>query len=279
MNITAFSPRLVPDALGIYRPQRNDAHYSYPDDGHERCMQVEDRSFWFRHRNDCIVASMRRFPPPAGVFLDIGGGNGYVTARLLAEGHQAVLLEPGPVGARNARLARGIPTVICATFEHAGILPASLAASGMFDVIEHIERDAAFLDRVADALQPGGRVYATVPSYAWLWSRADISAGHFRRHTRATLDKLFSARFDILYATYFFTALVFPIWLLRSLPYRLGLGRRDGLMSSEDEHGSGGSWAASLLEKILRPEVRAIAAGRTLPFGASCLVVAQKKSV
>ena len=39
---------------------------SYPEEGNEACFEVEDCSFWFRHRNDCIRELVRSFPPRGG---------------------------------------------------------------------------------------------------------------------------------------------------------------------------------------------------------------------
>ena len=36
---------------------------SYPDEGNEACFAVEDESFWFRHRNACLVEMVRNFTP------------------------------------------------------------------------------------------------------------------------------------------------------------------------------------------------------------------------
>ena len=36
---------------------------SYPEEGNEACFEVEDQSFWFLHRNDCIRELVRNFPP------------------------------------------------------------------------------------------------------------------------------------------------------------------------------------------------------------------------
>ena len=35
----------------------------YPDEGNEACFEVEDQSFWFRHRSDYIRELVRKFPP------------------------------------------------------------------------------------------------------------------------------------------------------------------------------------------------------------------------
>ncbi len=53
---------------------------SYPEEGNEACFEVEDHSFWFRHRNDCIQELVRKFPPNGkGPIFDVGAGNGFLT--------------------------------------------------------------------------------------------------------------------------------------------------------------------------------------------------------
>ncbi len=248
---------------------------SYAAGGHADCFQVEDNSFWFQHRNNCI-ASMVANHPFSGLMLDIGGGNGYVAQRLIAEGLEVMLLEPGQTGARNARVSRNLPYVACATVENAGFIPGSFGAIGMFDVIEHIERDRNFIDQVTPLLTPGGRLYLTVPCHQWLWSQADVHAGHFRRHTAASLESLLDGMFEIDYLSYFFRPLVAPQFLLRALPYRIGFGRKKGVLSAETEHGAGNSTLVRALSRLLEAEARTIARDDTIDFGASCLVAAHR---
>lgn len=142
-------------------------------------MQVEDESFWFRHRNDCIAALVRR-NRPSGPVLDVGGGNGFVTRRLMDEGLDATLLEPGIAGATNAKWRRCLPEVVCATLEDVAFPDTCIPAIGAFDVLEHIEDDRAFIGEVYRVLILGGLYFATVPAHSWLWSAADVHAGHFR---------------------------------------------------------------------------------------------------
>jgi len=251
------------------------AAVSYADDGHAGCFGVEDRSFWFRHRNACISTLVARHPFGSGPFLDIGGGNGYVAKRLQDDGHTVVLLEPGPVGAGNARHGRGLRHVVCGTLEHCRFHPGSFAAVGMFDVIEHIDDDRGFIQDVARLLPRGGHLYLSVPCHTWLWSQADIVAGHFRRHTRASMADLLAPHFRADFSTYIFAPLVIPQLLLRALPYRLGLSRRE-LLSQSAEHGEGQGFLVKAIEALLARELDAIRAGRALPFGASAIVVASR---
>ena len=134
---------------------------SYPEHGNAACLQFEDRSFWFRHRNRCVTTLVRRFAPK-GVLLDVGGGNGYVAKGLMDAGIECALLEPGLEGVLAAR-ARGVDPVICARLEdldEVGLARGSLGAAGMFDVLEHIEDEADALRRVhrAGKRKGGGAV-------------------------------------------------------------------------------------------------------------------------
>jgi SAM-dependent methyltransferase len=257
---------------GIWRA-RQSSPVSYPNDGNASCFRVEDGSFWFRHRNQCIATAVRRWTP-SGFILDVGGGNGYVAGGLIEAGHATVLLEPGDEGARNARVVRQIPDVICATLHEAAFKAGTVPAVGLFDVLEHIEDDAGFIGELRRLLAPGGFVYVTVPSHEWLWSTADVDAGHFRRYTCASLVSRFAAAgFDVLFSTYFFEALVLPLFLLRTVPYRLGFR---GHLADEAEHATGRGWLSAVLQSMLAREVVAIGNRRSLATGTSCLLVARK---
>lgn len=250
---------------------------SYPESGNALCFAVEESSFWFEHRNQCILAAIRLFPP-AGAVFDVGGGNGFVARAIQEAGFDVVLLEPGLQGVRNA-LKRGIRLVVRSTLEDAGVVAATLPAVGLFDVIEHIRDDRHFLLRVRTLMTPGGRIYITVPAHRFLWSGEDVLAGHLRRYTLHDLsDVLERAGYSIDYASYFFSFLPIPIFIRRVLPFRLG--RSPNKMSEaavRADHEVERGLAANLLRIATRRELRKIAQGRSLKHGASCLVVARKR--
>jgi Methyltransferase domain len=262
-------------ADGIYRAQAP-SEASYHDSDHDACLQVEDASFWFRHRNECISAAMGR-AKPRGLFLDVGGGNGYVAKRIEEDGIRTALLEPGELGARNAKHVRGLSTVVCVNLGDAGLRHESVGAVGAFDVVEHIKDDSSFVDAIADALPANGMFFSTVPSHSWLWSEADVDAGHFRRYSRESYSALLSARFEITYATHFFAPLVAPLFLLRSLPHRIGLSRRSLRLSDASEHGTSGGFAAKAISAMLDREVENVRSGRSMRLGTSLLVTARKR--
>lgn len=267
------APGLVPLEDGLWTAGRG-APVSYPEEGHALCRQVEDGSFWFQHRNACIIDAVRAWPP-RGPLVDVGGGNGYVAAGLRDAGLASVVVEPGLDGARRAR-ARGLAPVVCATLEETGFRPHSLPALGFFDVIEHVEQDARLLEQARELLTADGRLYLTVPAFGWLWAEDDVVAGHFRRYARGPLrDLLRRTGFAVDFASYLFAPLPLPLWLLRAVPSRLGLRSPEGVRARQDaEHGTRGGLAQAALRAVLSAERAWLRGGGSMPLGTSLLIVA-----
>lgn len=260
----------------VWRARRSSS-VSYPDIGNDICFQLEDDSYWFHHRNDCIREAVRQFAPDGDIY-DVGGGNGFVAAGLQQDGHEVVVVEPGP-GVFNAS-KRGVRRVIGTTLQDAGFRPRSLPAVGAFDVVEHMDDDASFLSDVHTHLVPGGRFYCSVPAYNTLWSDADVHAGHFRRYSPATLAKaLHRAGFAVEFMTCLFAWLIVPVFLMRCIPFRL-LGSRparkqDALETMKSDH-SLPAFCSGGINRLHAWELKRLRGGKTIPFGTSLLCVAQK---
>jgi SAM-dependent methyltransferase len=277
VDIQSMSTGLKAGDDGIWYSQ-NEQDISYPSGGNEGCFALEDDSFWFRHRNSCITSIVKSFPPQdGGAIFDIGGGNGFVALGLANAGFEVALLEPGSEGASNAK-KRGLENVICATTDTAGLKQQSLSAVGLFDVIEHIENDLSFLRSIRNLMKKGGRLYATVPSYRFLWSEEDVNAGHFRRYALKDICRVLeSAGFQLEYSTYIFRLLPASIFLFRSLPFKLGLsGKEKSTDSASRDHASQGGSASRMLGSILSQEIKKLDKGKSMRFGGSCLVVAKR---
>lgn len=234
---------------------------SYPDGGHETCLEIEEESFWFAHRNRAILAMVQRFPAGAGPIFDVGAGNGYVAAALERAGYDVVAIEPSRSGAANA--AARVAKVVCGSLPSEEFRFASAGAIGLFDVIEHVEDDEAFLRALAPYLTSGGRLYITVPAYQWLWSSEDAIAGHYRRYTQRTLrETLRRAGFVVEFQSYIFWCLPLAILLFRK--WRRG----NSLARTRRQHRIAGA------EELFSFELSRIARGASIPFGGSCVAVA-----
>ena len=76
---TTLVGEIEAEECGLHFSRDNDV-LSYPAYGNEACFEVEDHSFWFRHRNHCIQELVRKFPPNGkGPIFDVGAGNGFLT--------------------------------------------------------------------------------------------------------------------------------------------------------------------------------------------------------
>jgi len=251
---------------------------SYPAGGNAACAQVEDTSFWFRHRNRVILDQLERFPP-TGPLWDIGGGNGFVSHAMQKAGHDVVLVEPGEAGARAA-IARGVRRVVCSTFEELSVRPGSIPAAGLFDVLEHIENDRGFLQTLSTALRPDGKLYLTVPAFNMLWSSEDDHAGHFRRYTARTLSKVLrEAGFVVEFASPFFWPLTMPLFAMRTIPSAIGLRTQVKANTTAKEHTAPAGTFGKLFTNVLTAERTRLKRGTPLPFGTSLICVARRSGL
>ena len=274
IDIPAIADGLVPGPDSIW-VSRSRGEISYPEEGNQNCLALEEDSFWFAHRNRCIQALMGCVPPP-GAVLDVGGGNGYVAMGLQQAGIPVVMLEPGWEGVQNAR-RRGVSRLICSTLEDAGFRPGSLPAVGMFDVLEHIQEQDTFLRQIQALLAPRGRLYLTVPAYNLLWSADDDYAGHYRRYTPGSLRAVLNAAgFRVLFSSCIFFMLPLPIFLARAVPSRLGLRKQKAWSQYQQEHRGQPGLAGRALNALLKWEENRLRKGRAISFGGSCLVAAEK---
>ena len=248
---------------------------SYPTDGNDAYAPIEETSYWFKHRNSILLAAFANYPP-AGDIYDIGGGNGIISSFLQQHGFGVVLVEPG-TGAMKAR-QRGVQRIVRSTLEDANFLPSSITSAGAFDVLEHTADDVAFIDVVRELLQPGGRFYVTVPALGSLWSGEDVAAGHYRRYSPRTLARAMrQGGLEVEFVSYFFSWLIGPIFLMRTLPFRLSLNtvRR---MTSHQIHAAHSlpAWLYPVVERAHRWEEKRIRDGRRIPTGTSLLCVARR---
>ncbi len=243
---------------------------SFPETGYEACFQIEENSFWFNHRNDCLATVIENYSIEK-TFFDVGGGNGYVSKHIQDKGFDTYLVEPGLDGILNAQ-KRGVKNLINSVFDD-NFKNSSIPNIGIFDVLEHINNDKSFLENLNKKLQTNGVLYLTVPAYQFLWSFEDVAAGHFRRYTKKKLEELLkNTNFDIVYSTYIFHFLPLPVFVFRTLPSLLT--KRKEVNNAENEHKKNNS---KILDCFLKKELDCLKKHKSIPFGGSCLIVAKKK--
>lgn len=275
MELEKLAKNIKQKENGIYFSKGN-FNISYPKEGNNKCLQIEKDSFWFNHRNDIIIEAVKKFSPNC-TFLDIGGGNGFVSKGLQEADIEVVLAEPGLDGCINAK-KRDIKNVICSTFEEAGFYKSSISAAGLFDVVEHIEDDTKFLKEIHSSMKKGGFIYITVPAFEFLWSDEDDDAGHYRRYSLTQMNSLLTkCGFNVEYSTYIFSILPLPIFLFRSIPSKLGLNKKsNNLGKHQNEHRNKKGILNNIIQKVWNWELQKVKNSKKIKFGGSYFVVARK---
>lgn len=233
--------------------------------------RVEDRNPWFRSRNRLIQWALRCYAPNTHDLLEVGCGTGYVLQGLRRTFPVLRLtgIEPGVDGLRIAR--ERVPDAALVVGDARRLAyETAFDAVCAFDVLEHVDDDAAVLAGLHRAVRPGGVLLATVPQHAWLWSAADVSAGHLRRYERSALVGLVErSGFRVLRATSF-VSLLLPALAVARL-----LHGRNAAYDPEAEFRP-----RPLFDRIAAvvyaAERRLVAGGLSLPAGGSLLVVARR---
>jgi SAM-dependent methyltransferase len=198
-----------------------------------------------------------------------------VAKALQDAGAAVVAVEPNPSAVHRA-YERGVKECICGLYEEIQLPSGSVPAIGCFDVIEHVESPETLLEEFHRTLAVGGVLLLSVPALRILWSQSDEYAGHYRRYSRATLDRLLvSCGFRPIKVKYVFAFLLPAIFFLRVLPWRLGIHfERTQLHDRSLRQLSPGIFGR-VMGILLRVEHR-IGALVNLPFGTS-LVAAYRK--
>ena len=153
--------------------------------------------------------------------LDFGAGTGTLTRLFRARGFDVRACEPDAAMARELVRA-GVPTEQSLD----AVADGAFAGVVSFNVLEHIEDDAAALRALRAKLQPGGRLFLYVPAFPILYSSMDRQVGHFRRYRRGPLTKLLERCGFRVTRSRYADSLGFPA----ALAYRL-IGPKDGMLT------------------------------------------------
>jgi len=129
---------------------------------------------------------------PAGVrdVLEVGCGQGALGVRL-AQRYQYLGLEPDQVSwavAQQRISAAGRGEV--RNIREDALGPEQFDLVCAFEVLEHIEDDAAAVRQWTSRLRPGGWLMMSVPAHQGRYGPADKLAGHFRRYDPGSMTAL-----------------------------------------------------------------------------------------
>jgi SAM-dependent methyltransferase len=192
---------------------------------------------WLRYD---VVARLVSSLPNVDTIIEIGAGMGSVGARL-ARHHRYVGVEPDAHSFEVAqrRIAEtGNGTVLLGD---ASSLPPTLRADLLcaFEVLEHIDDDAAALRQWGTFLRPGGTILISVPAWQRRYGPSDARVGHYRRYDKVQLLEVLSrAGFrDVRILTY-----GFPLGYALEASWDVLARRRQDAGSTADRTAQSGRW-------------------------------------
>lgn len=265
------SPRCI-DSIYAYAPEMAYEGDGFDPQKYKYLASVEEKSFWFRARNNLILWAMSKYAPDVKVFFEVGCGTGFVLSSI-AQNKPAINLYGSEIFIEGLNFAKErLPLAKLMQMDARNIpFENEFPAVGCFDVLEHIENDELALTQLYKAVKPGGVVFLTVPQHQWLWSSVDEIACHMRRYSRIEIEsKVSAAGFTILNSTSFVVTLLPAMMLSRYMSKK-----------SKDERPSQAELELPpFLNKIfylaLMAEVKGLSCGLRYPVGGSRFIVARK---
>jgi len=171
--------------------------------------------FWNRVRWELVTAQL-----PGGRFelVDVGAGPGFLGDFLADRRPEIAYRFVEPIAGLERQLSDRFGAD--ANRRDADLSGASVVT--LLDVLEHQQDDRAFLSELAEKMDPGATLLLTVPAMPSLWSNWDVSLGHYRRYTKASLAAAAEhTRFEIRERAYLFPELI-PLGWWRRLRERGG---------------------------------------------------------
>jgi SAM-dependent methyltransferase len=234
---------------------------------------IEDTHWWFRGRRAVLGRILRQLAAaPRLRILDIGFGTGAML-RFLADYGDAIGMDLSIEAIRFARQRCDLPMVV-GDVGHIPLRAGAVDLVTAFDIIEHVEDDAAALGDLVRVCRPGGHLLLTVPAFPFLWGNQDVVSHHRRRYTlRALRARVEEAGLRIHTLTYF-NALLFPAVAAVRLGRRLRGGTPAGPVRSDFTMTRPGL-VNDLLTAVFAAEGPLVTRWR-LPVGVSLLCLAQR---
>jgi SAM-dependent methyltransferase len=173
--------------------------------------------FWIRRRFRVLQRVAGEYIQSAGEMAEIGCGNGLLQRQIEIGYERSVT----GLDLNEYALKRNVSTksrVCCYDIlDRNPNLEAAFDLIFLFDVLEHIENEGAFLNAALFHLAADGRVVINVPAGPWAFSAYDRAAGHVRRYLVGSLTKAAQRNaLDVITWTYWGLPLV-PTLAIRKI--------------------------------------------------------------
>ena len=181
--------------------------------------------FWIRRRFDVTVRLADTVLRKARCVAEIGCGNGLLQRELEdSYGMSVAGFDLNQLALRK-NVSRVSPLYCYDVHQRDPQFRAQFDLLFLFDVLEHIEDDSAFLQSVKFHLSDSGSLLVNVPAHQFFHSDYDRAAGHIRRYSANQLSRVAEVNgFKICALTYWGLPLV-PLLLARK---GMSMRRTDG---------------------------------------------------
>lgn len=261
----------VENEITMWSPDFTGTSEGFKSEYFNTLAKLEETSFWFQARNELILWSLRRYFEGFNSFMEIGCGTGFVL-QSVARNYPSATLAGSEVFTNGLKYAKSRTPGANFVQMDARNIPyiEEYDVIGIFDVLEHIEKDHEVISGIFNALKPRGGLIVTVPQHPGLWSKADEYACHVRRYTHAEIfAKLELAGFRIIRSTSF-VSLLLPVLAVSRL-----------MKDNSEQYDPLAEYTIStalskILKMIMKVELLMIQAGISFPAGGSRLVIARK---
>jgi SAM-dependent methyltransferase len=237
---------------------------------YQQMAELDDRHWWYRARRRILADLIRRETrlPANAEILEIGCGTGHNLAMLGEFGHvDGLELDDEARALSEKRLGRKVMSSPLP--ELAEVPDRYYDLIGAFDVIEHIDDDAAALASIAAKLKPRGKFVMAVPAHQWMWSAHDVVNHHKRRYSKRSLKTLIEGSPLQLDRIGYFNSLLFPLAVAERAASKLRGKESADVMLPPALLNAG-------LEKIFGVE-RHLVGRLPLPIGLSLFAIASAK--
>lgn len=234
--------------------------------------QVEDTHWWFRGRRQIFARLLAPFVVEPLRILDIGFGTGAMLEFLESYG-SVIGMDMSIDAIRFARTRVSCPMFL-GSITHVPIANAAVDLVTAFDIVEHVENDAAAFVELARVCRPGGHVLVTVPAFQFLWGNQDIVSQHRRRYTLPQLGARMRAAGLVPRRLSYFNAILFPAVAAIRMARRLR-GAPSAETVKSDFTMTRPGFVNDALTRIFAAEGRWLARWR-LPVGVSLVGIAER---
>jgi SAM-dependent methyltransferase len=149
--------------------------------------------FWIRRRFEVLQKLAPELIASAKEIAEVGCGPGLLQRQIEDACQREVTGFDLHEDALKHNVSRHSPVLCYDIFHSDAALRSKFDLIFLFDVLEHISDEAAFLKAILFHLADRGKIAVNVPAGQWAYSKYDEAVGHIRRYSINTLGSVAAA--------------------------------------------------------------------------------------